>query len=733
MRLKAPAGPIIKRKQMQQLIQNFKTGELYVDEVPVPSISTGMVLVENAFSLISAGTERGTVKVAKASLIGKAKQRPDLVAQVLQNIRKEGLAATISKVRTKLDSLKALGYSTAGTVIASMDTNSTFKPGDRVACAGQDYASHAEVVAIPQNLVAKIPDNVSAEEAAFTTLGAIALQGVRQAEPRLGERVCVIGLGLLGQITCQLLKANGCAVFGIDLNSGLVKLANDTGAADKALNRNDSNLVSVCNDFTNGHGFDAIIITAAAPSNDPIELSAEIARKKGKIVVVGAVKMDIPRDPHFYRKELDLRMSCSYGPGRYDVQYEDQGLDYPFAYVRWTEQRNMEAFLDLLSRKAINIKPLITHTFDIADAEKAYDIVLGKTPEPHIGILLKYSENKAKHQTAVTVKNEPVKKINTGFIGAGSFAQSYLIPNVKSFGASLDGVVTSKGITSKNVADKFKFNFCSTEVNDVLQHHPVNTIFIATPHNSHAPLVIQSLQAGKPVFVEKPLAINMDQLNEVMAVKAKHQQPLMVGFNRRFAPVSREIKKAFSSVTEPIVVNIRVNAGLIPKEHWTQQPEIGGGRIVGEVCHFIDLMQYFTGAEPVKVYASSVNTSNNAVTPEDNIAIVVNFSNGSVGNLTYLANGDKSMPKELIEVFGAGNIGVIHDFREGALHKGNKITKLKSAGKGHKEEVDAFLTAVNNGTESPISFRSICLTTLTTFKIQDSLYSGQPQEILLDV
>jgi predicted dehydrogenase/threonine dehydrogenase-like Zn-dependent dehydrogenase len=717
---------------MQQLIQNFKTGELYVDEVPMPAISSGMVLVENEFSLISAGTERGTVKVAKASLLGKAKQRPDLVAQVLQNIKKEGLSATINKVKTKLDSLKALGYSTAGVVVASMDTNGVFKTGDRVACAGQDYASHAEVVAIPQNLVTKIPDNVSSEEAAFTTLGAIALQGVRQAEPKLGEKVCVIGLGLLGQITCQLLKANGCAVFGIDFNAGLTKLANDTAAADKALSRTDPNLVSVCNDFTNGHGFDSIIITAAAPTNDPIELSAEVVRKKGRIVIVGAVKMDIPRDPHFYRKELDLRMSCSYGPGRYDVDYEDKGNDYPFAYVRWTEQRNMEAFLDLLSRKAINIKPLITHEFDIADAEKAYDIVLGKTPEPHIGILLKYSANKSKRQTVITVKNDPIKKINTGFIGAGSFAQSYLIPNVKSFGASLDGVVTSKGITSKNVADKFKFNFCSTEANDVLNNSNINTIFIATPHSSHAPLVIKSMEAGKPVFVEKPLAINQEQLDEVIAAKEKFKQPLMVGFNRRFAPISQEIKKQFNSVSEPVVVNIRVNAGLIPKDHWTQQPEIGGGRIVGEICHFIDLMQFFTGAEPVNVYAASINTGNDKITAEDNIAIVVKFSNGSVGNLTYLANGDKSMPKELIEVFGAGNIGVINDFREGAFHKGNKVTKLKSSGKGHKEEVDAFLNAVNNGGESPIPFRSVCLTTLTTFKILDSLYTGHSQEISLD-
>jgi predicted dehydrogenase/threonine dehydrogenase-like Zn-dependent dehydrogenase len=718
---------------MKQVIQNFKTGELYVDEVPMPSITEGMVLVENEFSLISAGTERSTVKVAKASLWGKAKQRPDLVAQVLQNIKKEGLSATINKVKTKLDSLKALGYSTAGTVVASMDKNSIYKTGDRVACAGQDYASHAEIVAIPQNLVAKIPDNVSTEEAAFTTLGAIALQGVRQAEPKLAEKICVIGLGLLGQITCQLLKANGCAVFGIDLNAGLVKLANDTGAADKALLRNDANLISVCNDFTNGQGFDAIIITAAAPSNDPIELSAEIARKKGKVIIVGAVKMDIPRDPHFYRKELDLKMSCSYGPGRYDVNYEDAGNDYPFAYVRWTEQRNMDAFLQLLSRKSIDIKPLITHVFDISDAEKAYDIVLGKTPEPHIGILLKYTENNTKKQTAIAVKNDALQNINTGFIGAGSFAQSYLIPNAKAFGASLDGVVTSKGITSKNVADKFKFNFCSTEAADVLSKENINTIFIATPHSSHASLVVQSLQAGKSVFVEKPLAINTDQLQTVIQCKTNTSKPLMVGFNRRFAPISQAIKKEFSSVTEPIVVNIRVNAGLIPKEHWTQQAEIGGGRIVGEVCHFIDLMQYFTGAEPVKVYAESVSTANDKITPEDNIAIVVKFSNGSVGNLTYLANGDKSMPKELIEVFGAGNIGVINDFREGAFHKNGKITKLKSSGKGHKEEVEAFLTAVKNGSDSPISFRSICLTTVTTFKILDSLYTGNSQEISVDV
>ena len=713
---------------MKQLIQNFKTGKLYVDEIPMPSISSGFVLVENEYSLISAGTERGTVKMGQASLLGKAKQRPDLVAQVIQNIKKEGLAATLSKVRTKLDALKALGYSTSGIVIASMDKNRLFKPGDRVACAGQDYASHAEIVAVPQNLVTKIPDNVTAEEAAFTTLGSIALHGIRQADPNLGEKICVIGLGLLGQITCQILKANGCVVLGIDLNEALIKLAGETDAV-KSLNRNDGNLVAACDNFTNGFGFDSVIITAASPSNDPIELSAAILKKKGKVIVVGAVKMDIPRDPHFYRKELDLRMSCSYGPGRYDVNYEENGFDYPFSYVRWTEQRNMEAFLQLLSRKVIDVRPLITHVFDIIDAEKAFNIVLGKTKAPHIGILLKYKANESKKNTLMQVSNLPVKKINVGFIGAGSFAQSYLIPVVKSLGASLDGVVTSKGITSKNVSDKFKFNFCSSDADDVLKKEDINTVFIATPHSSHAELVIKALKANKNVFVEKPLAINKEQLKAVIETKAGFDRPLMVGFNRRFAQISETIKKEFKNADEPLVINIRINAGLIPKEHWTQQPEIGGGRIIGEVCHFIDLMQYFTDAEPVKIFAESISTGNTKITPEDNLAIVVKFTDGSVGNLTYLANGDKSMPKEKIEIFGAGNIGVINDFRDGLFYKEGKATKLKSTGKGHKEEVEAFLSAVREGKESPISFRSICLTTITTFKILDSLMTGLPQLI----
>lgn len=715
---------------MKQLIQNFKTGDLYVDDVPVPSISQNTVLVENKFSLISAGTERGTVKVGKANLIGKARQRPDLVAQVLQNVKKEGLKATLNKVKTKLDSLKALGYSTSGVVRASMDSNGKFKPGDRVACAGQDYASHAEIVNIPQNLVAKIPDNVSFEDASYTTLGAIALQGVRQAETRLGDKVCVIGLGLLGQLTIQLLKANGCQIFGIDLSNDLVKLAQENGA-DNALNRADSNLKSTLSTFTDGHGFDSIIITAATPSNDPIELSAEITRKKGKVIVVGAVKMDIPRDPDFYRKELDLRMSCSYGPGRYDINYEENGNDYPYAYVRYTEQRNMETFLALLSSGKISIKHLTTHSFVISEALKAYDIILGKTEEPHIGILLEYPDSNKATSQITTIQKAQAKNNQVGFIGAGSFAQSYLIPNVKNLNTTLNTVVTSKGISGKSVAQKFNFLKASTNPDDVLTNKDIQTVFIATPHNSHAKYTINALNENKNVFVEKPLAMTINELNDVKQAYQNSTGKLMVGYNRRFSSLATKIKDEIKSSLEPKVVNIRVNAGFLEKEHWIQNPNVGGGRIIGEICHFVDLAQFFTGSKPVNVSAVSINSENAELTPNDNINITITFQNGSIANIMYLANGDKSLPKELIEVFCGGKVGRILDFRSGYLHSGNKIQKLKLSGKGHKEEVTNFIEVLNSKESELISFESLYLTTLTTFKIHDALTTGMPQTINL--
>ena len=716
---------------MKQLIQNFKSGELYIDEIPMPSISTGMVLVENKFSLISAGTERGTVSVGQASMIGKAKQRPDLVKQVIDNMRKEGIAATIDKVRSKLDSPKALGYSTAGVVTASMDTNNKYKVGDRVACAGQDYASHAEMVAIPQNLVAKIPDNVSFEEASFTTLGVIALQGVRLADPKLGDNICVIGLGLLGQITNQLLKANGCNVFGIDISQEMVDFTNEQNSA-TALNRNDANLLAACENFTNGYGFDKVIITAAAPTNDPVILSTEILRKKGSIIVVGDVKMDIPRNPHFFRKELDLKMSTSYGPGRYDVSYEEGGQDYPIGYVRWTEQRNMEAFLQLLSNKSIDLKPLITHTFDIAEADKAYELVTGKVQEPYIGLLIKYSENAQKKASKIDIFSNAVKDVNVGFIGAGSFAQGYLIPNAKEL-CSLDTVCTTRGITAQGAAKKFGFNSSSTSVDDIINNNAINTVFIATLHDTHAQYTIEALKKGKNVFVEKPLAMNETELQEVIKVYEESQTManpprLMVGFNRRFADICVKAKSEFSGIGEPLVMNFRVNAGFIPKDHWTQT-EAGGGRIIGEICHFIDLMQYMTDAKPVKVYAECIDTNSDKIKNDDNISITVKFADGSIGNLIYVGNGDKGLAKEKFEIFGGERAFVINDFRDGASYKDSSMTKIKNSGKGHKQEVNAFINSIKEGKPSPISFESQVYTTIVTLKIVDSLSTGLPQII----
>ncbi|MBC8112467.1 MAG: Gfo/Idh/MocA family oxidoreductase, partial [Verrucomicrobia bacterium] len=510
----------------------------------------------------------------------------------------------------------------------------------------------------------------------------------------------------------------------------MVDLAVQT-AAHQAFNRNDNNLTVNTLQFTNGHGFDSVIITAAVPTNDPIELAAEISRKKGKVIVVGAVKMDIPRDPHFYRKELELRMSCSYGPGRYDVNYEENGQDYPFAYVRWTEQRNMEAFLKLISNQAVSLKPLVTHIFEVEQAEQAYDLVLGKTSEPFIGILLKYPDNEQKFKSLVQISgiSSAEKNIVVGFIGAGSFAQSYLIPNLKNE-VSLETVVTSKGITAKNVGEKFGFKNASASAADVLENQHINTVFIATQHNTHADFLIKALQAGKHVFVEKPLAMHEEELTAIVEIYQNHAEcKLMVGFNRRFAPLSVQAKALFKSVNEPLVMNFRVNAGFIAKDHWTQQAHLGGGRIVGEICHFIDLMQFFTQAKPVKVFAECIDSQQEKLKNDDNLAVIVKFSDGSVGNLTYLANGDKSMPKEKIEIFGGNQVFVIDDFKTGTHFFNNTQKVYKTAGKGHAQEVKAFLESIRNNTPSPIDFESLVNTTLTTFKIQDSLATGLPQLI----
>jgi predicted dehydrogenase/threonine dehydrogenase-like Zn-dependent dehydrogenase len=714
---------------MKQVIQNFKTGELSVADVPPPALAPGFVLVRNHFSLISAGTERSTVSTAQASLLGKARQRPDLVRQVLDSFRKDGFAETMTRVRTKLQTLKELGYSCAGAVLASMDTQGRFKPSDRVACGGGGYASHAGVVTVPQNLVVKVPATVGLDAAAFTTLGAIAMQGVRQANPGLGEFVCVIGLGLLGQITAQILRANGCQVFGVDTAESMVALA-EKASCHAARTRSNTGMESAVAAFTGGRGFDSVIITAATPSTDPVELATAILRQKGVIVIVGTVPMNIPREPHFYKKELQLKISCSYGPGRYDPTYEEEGQDYPYGYVRWTENRNMEAFVKLLENRSVDVQPLITHTFEIEQAERAYEIVTGKVSERHLGILLNYPEALETHPVEVVPQAAPVSpaRPGIGFIGAGSFAQKFLIP-FAGRGGDLLSVVTSRGVTAKSVGEKFHFRSHSTDAHDVLADPAVNTVFIATRHDTHAAFAGAALEAGKNVFVEKPLALREDELEEVLEVAGRRGDcRLMVGYNRRFSPLARQAREVFRHVSGPLVINYRVNAGFLPKEHWTQTKQ-GGGRILGEVCHFVDLMQFLAGSEPVGVYAVSVAADNAQMPDQDNVVISLSFQNGSVGQISYIACGDKLLSKERIEIFGGGQSFVIDDFRLGEHYAAGSSRRIKLSGKGHQEEVEAFLRTIRDGRPSPIPLDSLVLTSVATFAILDSLRTGLPQTV----
>ncbi len=714
---------------MKQVIQDFKTGKLYVGEVPSPFLIPGYVLVRNHFSLISAGTERMTVSAARASLLGKARQRPDLVRMVWENLKKEGIQETLKKVRTKLSSSRELGYSSAGEVLASMDTKNLFKPGDRVACGG-GYASHAEFVLVPQNLVVKVPEGVELDVAAFTTVGAIALQGVRQADPKIGDCVCVIGLGLIGQITAQILKANGCQVFGIDVNEKMVELGKQL-SCHRALNRNDQNLDAEIEAFTNGNGFDAAIITASAKTNDPIVMATRILRKKGVIVLVGAMPIIVPREPDFYKKELELKISCSYGPGRYDHDYEEAGHDYPYGYVRWTENRNMEAFLKLAENQRLNIKPLITHIFDIERAVEAYDLITSDRKEIYIGVLVSYiSDRRSLDKKTIFVESEikSTKKSQVGFIGAGSFAQKYLIPEARKK-AQLVSVVTAHGLTSRNVAEKFGFERCSSDPEDIIGDPKINTVFIATRHNTHAQYVISALESGKHVFVEKPLAMNYEQLNQIsQTYKENSKNLLMVGFNRRFSLLAREAARIFSGLTQPKIINYRVNAGFIPPDHWIHTEE-GGGRIIGEVCHFIDLIQYVTNAHPKRIYAECIDGLDKTLPAHDNVVITIYLDDGSIATITYTSCGSNALEKERVEIFGGGNAFIINDYKEAMIYKGNKKRKLKKPGKGHKEEVQEFFLALEKGLPSPISLESIYYTTLATFKVIDSLKTGVPMEI----
>jgi predicted dehydrogenase/threonine dehydrogenase-like Zn-dependent dehydrogenase len=699
---------------MEQLTQNLKDGKMQLLQVPFPALSAGQILVRNHYSLISAGTEGKTVKDARLSYIGKARARKEEVKKVIDAAKTFGVMNTYKMVMNKLDAPSALGYSTAGEVIAVADDVKDFKVGDLVACGGNS-ANHAEVVAVPINLCSKIEGDVSLAHASFTTLGSIALQGIRQADLRLGENCVVIGLGLVGQLTVQMLQASGVKSIGIDVDARMVKLAEDNNI-DLALARNRDDLENIITEFTNGYGTDAVIITAGTDSLDPIDLAGTLCRKKGKVIIVGAVPTGFKR-PNYFKKELDLRMSCSYGPGRYDSEYEELGIDYPYSYVRWTENRNMQAFIELIKTKKINLDKLLTHTFTFAEAPKAYDLIMSKT-EPFVGMVLKYDLKKELKQTvSVTQKSFNKTDVNIGLIGAGSFGQNFLIPAIKNTDAKFAGVVTARPNNARNIADKNGFAFASGNAEDIFTNKDINTVFIATRHDTHAEYVLTAIKNNKNVFVEKPLCMSVDELNEIKQAHEKNPTQVMVGFNRRFAPFVQQIKKTFDAQS-PKAINYRINAGTIAAGHWVHDAKLGGGRIIGEACHFIDLCMHIAGSKITAISAHAMNDANNL---QDTVTIQLNFQNGSIANISYFSNGNKLVNKEYLEVFGSGMVAIVDDFKDLKIYGKAEKKITGSQDKGHNQEVAAYIDAVKTGKPTPISFDDQYTSMLATFKCLESI------------
>ncbi|MEY8847877.1 Gfo/Idh/MocA family oxidoreductase [Psychroserpens sp. XS_ASV72] len=709
---------------MQQLTQKLGSGDMVIQEVPYPQLGKGMVIVKNHYSIISAGTEGSTVVAARKSLIGKAKERPQQVKQVIDTLKKQGPVQTYRAVMKKLDAYSPLGYSCAGEVIEVGEGVTEFEVGDKVACAGAGYANHAEIVAVPINLCVKLNADSNLKDAAYNTLGAISMQGVRQADLRLGESCVVIGLGLLGQLAALILKASGVNVIGVDVSDAAVKQAIDNQVVDLGLTRSAAGIDEQILNATGGHGADAVIIAAATSSLDPINFAGSIARKKGKVVVLGAVPTGFDRDPHWYRKELELKMACSYGPGRYDLNYEEKGIDYPLPYVRWTEKRNMEAFQHLIASNKIDIGYLTTHEFDFENAKDAFDLVVSKS-EPFTGIALKYNlNNSITKEKIVTAEGSKLGKINISFIGAGSYAQGNLLPNIpETSNIGRVGVLTNTGTTSKRVAEKFKFQFCATQEEDVLNDN-TNTLFVATRHDSHGPYVLKGLENNKHVFVEKPLCLKEEELDAIINARSAANTQVMVGFNRRFSPLTTKLKKALGN--NPMTMIYRINAGAIPKDNWIQDMEIGGGRVLGEVCHFIDYLTYLNGSLPTKISASALPDANQL---NDTLNILIQFENGSSGVIGYYANGSKALTKEYVEVFSAGMSATLHDFKMLKIFgKGKpKKHKLLNQNKGQKEMVNAFLDGLLKEGQLAIPFEDIVAVTKASFKVLESIKSGGAQ------
>ncbi|HFF9367451.1 TPA: bi-domain-containing oxidoreductase [Escherichia coli] len=706
---------------MKQILQNISSGETLLADVPCPQSKSGSLLIKTSRTLVSSGTERMLIDFGKANFIEKARQQPDKVKMVLDKVKTDGLMPTIDAVRSKLDQPLPLGYCNVGTVLESGGTE--FDVGTRVVSNG----NHAEVVRVPKNLCAKVPDNVSDEAAAFTVLGAIALQGIRLVKPTLGECVVVTGLGLIGLVTVQLLRANGCRVLGIDFDSSKCELARKYGAETVDLSKGEDP-IKAAEAFSRGRGVDAVIITASTKSNEPVSQAATMSRKQGRIVLVGVVGLKLSR-ADFFEKELTFQVSCSYGAGRYDSEYEEKGNDYPVGYVRWTEQRNFEAVLDMMSSGVLDVESLITHRYSIEDALEAYKCLDDKSS---LGIVLDYANSDKEQLTKRTVdltnnaKHDPSKAVCT-FVGAGNYSSRVLMPAFKTAGAQLDTVVTSGGMSAVHHGDKLGFNKASTDYFDALEKSSSNTVVIATQHNLHAEQTIEAIKAEKHVFVEKPLALVESEIDAIEAAyyDSESKPKVMVGYNRRFAPHIIKMKELLSSVKGPKTFIMTMNAGDIPADHWTQDPSIGGGRIIGEACHYIDLMRHLVGSKISGFNAMCLGDAPGIAIREDKASITLSFEDGSIGTIHYFANGGKAFPKERIEVFANDAVLQLDNFRKltGFGWKGFTKQKLMSQDKGQYNCSKAFVESIEKGLPSPISFDEIIEVARVSCQVAEKLRS----------
>ena len=707
---------------MKQVLQSLKDGTTTLEDIPVPRAGNGSLLIRTDISLVSAGTERMLVKFGKSNLLSKARQQPDKVKMVLDKARTDGIAATYDAVKSKLDQPLALGYCNTGHVVETGHGVVGFKPGDRVVSNGK----HAEYVAVPKNLCARIPVNVSFEEASFTVLGAIGLQGIRLANPTLGECVVVTGLGLIGLMAVQMLRAQGCRVLGIDFDDNRLALARQFGAATVNPGKGE-NVLQAAAAFSRGHGVDAVIITAATDSNEPVRQAAHMCRKRGRIVLVGVVGLNLSRDD-FYEKELTFQVSCSYGPGRYDSTYEEGGNDYPIGFVRWTEQRNFEAVLDLMAAGMLDVKPLISHRFEMAQAAEAMNLLTSS--EPALGILLNYPRSADGEEAALErvvmldAARPKASKGSVAFLGAGNYASRMLIPAFRAAGADLATVISSGGISAVHSGKKFGFREAATEATDALTNTDIDTMVIATRHDAHAKQVLEALRAGKHVFCEKPLCLTLDELAEIEVEKAKRpEQHLMIGFNRRFAPHVLQIKELIDPLDLPKNFVITVNAGYIPVSHWTQDPAVGGGRIIGEACHYIDLLRHLAGAEIVSHSALALGDHPALEVRNDKVSILLGFADGSVGVVNYLANGHNAVPKERLEVFVGGRVLQLDNFLKlrGYGWGGFSKMNLWSQDKGNNACAAAFIKAIRDGAAPIIPLGEILEVSRAAIEIEESL------------